>query len=144
MEDKISAEEIVEQMLNKDAFSNWLGIELLETTPGFSRIRMVVRPEMVNGFGIAHGGITFSFADSAFAFASNSRGLHAVSIDTSIHHLNPVQVGDVLIATATEQHLGRRLGHYQVEVSREGGELVALFKGMVYRKDRSWSTTEMD
>lgn len=139
MEDKISAEEIVRQMLSKDAFSKWLGIVVLETAPGFSRIRMVVRPEMVNGFGIGHGGITFSFADSAFAFASNSRGQHAVSIDTAIHHLAPVQVGDVLIATATEQHLGRRLGHYQVEVSREGGELVALFKGMVYRKDRSWS-----
>lgn len=139
MEGKMSAEEIVKQMLSKDAFSRWLGIEILATAPGFSRIQMVVRPEMVNGFGIGHGGITFSFADSAFAFASNSRGQHAVSIDTSIQHLAPVQVGDVLIAIAKEQHLGRRLGHYQVEVSREDGELVALFKGMVYRKEHSWS-----
>lgn len=138
MEDKMSAEDIVGQMLRKDAFSKWLGIEVLETAPGYSCIQMVVRPEMANGFGIAHGGITFSFADSAFAFASNSRGLHAVSIDTAIHHLAPVQVGDVLIATAKEQHLGRRLGHYQVDVSRNDGELVALFKGMVYRKDRNW------
>ncbi len=143
MDDKMSAKEIVRQMLSNDAFSQWLGIELLETAAGFSRIRMVVRPEMVNGFGIGHGGITFSFADSALAFASNSRGQHAVSIDTAINHLAPIQVGDTLIATAKEQHLGRRLGHYQVEVSRQDGELVALFKGMVYRKDHSWSTTEM-
>ncbi len=144
MEHKMSAEEIVGQMLSKDAFSNWLGIEVLEIAPGFSRIQMVVRPEMVNGFGIGHGGISFSFADSAFAFASNSRGQHAVSIDTAINHLAPVQVGDVLVATAKEQHLGRRLGHYQVEIRREAEELVALFKGVVYRKDQSWGTTERD
>ncbi|MGH1433582.1 MAG: hydroxyphenylacetyl-CoA thioesterase PaaI [Lewinella sp.] len=144
MEHKMSAEEIVGQMLSKDAFSNWLGIEVLEIAPGFSRIRMVVRPEMVNGFGIGHGGISFSFADSAFAFASNSRGQHAVSIDTAINHLAPVQVGDVLIATAKEEHLGRRLGHYKVEVRREAEELVALFKGIVYRKDQNWGTTERD
>jgi acyl-CoA thioesterase len=143
MKNKMSAEEIARQMLRKDAFSQWLGIELLEIAPGFSRIQMVVRPEMVNGFGIGHGGITFSLADSAFAFASNSRGQHAVSVDTAINHLAPVQVGDTLIATAKEQHLGRRLAHYQVEVNRQGEELVALFKGMVYRKDRDWSTTEM-
>jgi acyl-CoA thioesterase len=140
--DLLTAPEIVDQMMAKDAFSQWLGIEILEVAPGFSRIQMRVRAEMVNGFGIGHGGITFSFADSAFAFASNSRGQHAVSIDTAINHLAPVKVGDDLIATAREQHLGQRLAHYQVEVSSGNGDLVALFKGMVYRKNEFWQATE--
>lgn len=142
MENKLSGKEIVNQMLAKDAFSQWLGIEVLEVAPGYCKIKMLIRPEMVNGFGIAHGGISFSFADSALAFACNSRGQHAVSIDTAINHLAPVKVGDQLVAIASEQHLGRRLAHYQVEVNRGEGELVALFKGMVYRKDQPWLTTE--
>lgn len=142
MAKEILAQKIVAQMLAKDAFSQWLGIEVLEVAPGSCRIKMRIRAEMVNGFGIAHGGISFSFADSAFAFASNSRGQHAVSVDTAINHLVPIKIGDELIAIANEQHLGRRLAHYQVEVSRGDGETVALFKGMVYRKDQPWLTTE--
>lgn len=129
---------IVAQMMQEDAFSQWLGIEVLEVGAGYSKIQMQIRPEMVNGFGIAHGGISFSFADSAFAFASNSRGQHAVSVDTSINHLAVVRVGDVLTAVAEELHLGRRLAHYQVSVYRGAEEKVALFKGMVYRKEQTW------
>lgn len=125
-------------MMKDDAFSQWLGIEILETALGSCKIRMQVRPEMVNGFRIAHGGITFSFADSAFAFASNSRGRHAVSVDTAINHLAAVKIGDVLTAVAEELDLGRRLAHYQVTVYRGDSEKVALFKGMVYRKDQLW------
>lgn len=134
------ASKIVDQMIADDAFSQWLGVERLAESPGFSQLRMTVRPEMVNGFGIAHGGITFSLSDSAFAFASNSRGRHAVSIETGIDHLAPVKVGDVLTATASEQHLGRRLGHYRVEVVNQNDEKVALFKGIVFRKDTEWTT----
>lgn len=132
--------QIVDQMIAEDAFSQWLGVERIAERPGFSQIKMTVRPEMVNGFGIAHGGITFSLADSAFAFASNSRGRHAVSIETGIDHLAPVRIGDVLTATASEQHLGRRLGNYRVEVVNQKDEKVALFKGIVYRKDTEWVT----
>lgn len=132
--------QIIDQMIAEDAFSQWLGVERMAEGPGFSQLRMTVRTEMVNGFGIAHGGITFSLADSAFAFASNSRGRHAVSIETGINHVAPVKVGDILIATASEQNLGRRLGHYQVEVVNQRGEKVALFKGIVYRKETEWTT----
>ncbi len=138
MNNQMSPAAIVERMIEFDAFSQWLGIEVLETGLGYSKIQMTVRPEMVNGFRIAHGGITFSFADSAFAFASNSRGKHAVSVDTSINHLAAVKIGDILIAEAEELDVGRRLAHYQVTVYRGEGEKVALFKGMVYRKDQLW------
>lgn len=138
MNSQLSPAAIVERMIEFDAFSQWLGIEVLETGLGYSKIRMQVRPEMVNGFRIAHGGITFSFADSAFAFASNSRGRHAVSVDTSINHLLAVKIGDELIAEAEELNLGHRLANYQVTVYRGTDEKVALFKGMVYRKDQVW------
>ena len=100
---------------------------------------MTVRKEMCNGHGITHGGISYSFADSALAFASNSRGKKSVSIETSISHLKPIKIGDVLIATAVERSLSNRLGVYDVSVATEDGVVVALFKGMVYRKDQEWS-----
>lgn len=125
-------------MYDNDAFSQWLGIERIEEGPGRSTVRMTVRPEMTNGFGIAHGGITFSLADSAFAFASNSRGKHAVSIETSIFHTHPVRVGDVLTAEAVEENFAERLAHYRVTVTNQDGQVVGLFKGMVYRKSQEW------
>lgn len=134
----LSPQEIVEKMMERDYFSQWLGIEVLETGEGISRLKMTIRPEMCNGFGMAHGGISFSFADSAFAFASNSRGLQAVSIETSISHIKPLQTGDTIIAIAEELNLGRRLAVYQVRVEKESGELAALFKGTVFRKEEAW------
>lgn len=128
---------IVEKMYNGDLFSQWLGIRRLEEGKGISKLEMTVRPEMVNGFGVAHGAITFALADSALAFASNAQGRKAMSIETSINHLKPVMVGDVLTATAEETSLGHKLGVYHIRVSR-GEELVALFKGVVYRKDETW------
>lgn len=130
--------QIIDQMMAHDTFSQWLGVQRMAESPGYCQLQMTVRADMLNGFGIAHGGITFSLADSAFAFASNSQGRHALSIDTSINHLRPTKIGDVLTATAREQHLGHRLAHYQVEVHQQDGHLVALFKGVVYRKDTAW------
>lgn len=125
---------IVDRMLAHDAFSRWLGIELLELREGYCSCRMTVREEMTNGFGIAHGGITFSLADSVFAFASNAPGRKAVSVHTSIEHLRPVSPGQQLLAEATEEQRGNRLGHYRVQVSdAESGKKVALFKGVVFR-----------
>ena len=132
------AQLIVNKMYDNDPFSQWLGIERLEAGPGHCRLRMKIRREMLNGFGIAHGGITFSLADSAFAFASNSRGRHAVSVDASISHTVPLKEGDIITAIATEEQLGHRIGHYRVEVRNETGEMVALFRGMVYRKSQEW------
>ncbi len=135
---KTKAQRIVQRMYDNDPFSQWLGIEVLEVGEGFCRLRMEVRQEMLNGFGIAHGGITYSLADSAFAFASNSHGRHAVSIETGISHTRAVQTGDVLLAEAHVQHLSNRLGVYEVQVRREDGPVVGLFKGTVFRKDRQW------
>ena len=126
--------EAVDNLHKKDLFTQWLGIERLATGAGFCTLQMVVRPEMCNGFGIAHGGITYSLADSALAFASNSHGRQALSIETSISHLKALVPGDTIIATATEQHLSYKTGVYEVRIEKENGELVALFKGTVYRK----------
>jgi acyl-CoA thioesterase len=128
---------IVETMYREDLFSQWLGIRILEDGPGISKLEMTVRQEMVNGFGVAHGAITFALADSALAFASNAHGRKAMSIETSINHLKPVMAGDLLTATTEETSHGHKLGVYHIRVTR-GQDLVATFKGVVYRKDEHW------
>lgn len=132
------AENIVGQMMDKDAFSQWLGIEVIKVTPGYAKLQMKIRDTFVNGFNIAHGGITFSLADSALAFASNGHGTMAVSTNTSISLFSPVQIDDVLIAEAKELNISNKLGHYQVEVTNQKGEVVANFNGTVYRTSKQW------
>lgn len=135
----MTPQEIVnEGMFANDAFSQWLGITLLHIEEGYVKIQMTVRKEMTNGFGIAHGGITYSLADSCLAFASNAHGKHAVSIETAISHTQAVSVGDILTAEAQLKHLSKRLGIYEVTVTNQSQQSVALFKGTVYRKDTSW------
>jgi len=124
-------------MMANDTFSQWLGIEVLEVKDGFAKIKMTVRAEMLNGHGVAHGGISFSLADSAFAFASNSHGQKALSIETSINHIKPIFEGDELVATAQKESTSKSLGQYLVRVTR-GDELVGLFKGVVFRKTEEW------
>ncbi len=136
MQSKVTS--IINHMMAKDLFSQWLGIERLEEREGFCKLKMTVRPEMCNGFAIAHGGITYSFADSALAFASNSHGRQAVSIETSISHIKPLYAGDIIIATAFEKNVSIRIGIYEVRIEKENGDLVALFKGTVFRKDKEW------
>lgn len=132
------ARRVVARMMEEDAFSQWLGIQVLEVLPGACTLRMVVRPEMNNGFRITHGGIAYCVADSALAFASNSHGIHAVSIETSISHVKPVHAGDVLTATAEELSRGNRVAVYQVAVRNGKGEVAALFKGTVFRTGKPW------
>ena len=138
MEDRISASQVVDQMYFNDPFSLWLGIKRVDVSPGYSKLQMEVRREMLNGFGIAHGGITFSLADSALAFASNSHGRHAVSIECSINHLRPVQEGDLLVAEARELSLQRSHAVYLIEICNQRQEKIAIFRGMVYRKETHW------
>ena len=88
------AEAVVHGMLERDAYSRWLGIEVLEIAPGRSTCRMKVRAEMVNGFGVCHGGVTFALADSAFAFAANTNGHVTVAVDANIGFPAPVREGD--------------------------------------------------
>jgi acyl-CoA thioesterase len=131
---KANPSAIIDAMMAKDYFSQWLGIERMEEGAGFCNLRMVIRKEMCNGFEIAHGGISFSLADSALAFASNSHGKQALSLETSITHIKPLKTGDIIVAKAREIQRGNRIGHYDVRVETENGELVALFRGIVYIK----------
>ena len=133
----ILANNVVNDMLQKDLFSQWLGISIIEIKEGYSKIKMTVRPEMINGFGIVHGGIAFSLADSAFAFACNNRNVLSVALDTSINFLKPVQVNDVLIAEAKELHNGRSTGLYHINITNQQNETVAVFKGTCFRTSKS-------
>ncbi len=134
----LSPTEILHKMLENDPFSQWLGIEVDAIAAGSCTLRMRVQPNMLNGFGVAHGGITFSLADSAFAFACNSHGRHAVSIHCTIEHIAPVFVGDELTATATETNLGNSISNYTIAVVKKDGTTVAFFHGVAYRKARIW------
>ncbi|MCX8020656.1 MAG: hydroxyphenylacetyl-CoA thioesterase PaaI [Chitinophagaceae bacterium] len=123
---------VINHMLAQDRFSQWLGIELLDCDDGYSKIKMTVRQEMVNGFGIAHGGIAFALADSAFAFACNSRNDLSVALEANIHFLKPVHVGDQLTAEARRIHHGKTTGVYLISVFNQQNEQVALFKATCY------------
>ena len=142
MDQRSLAERVVARMYDNDPFSIWLGIERMEVKPGACTLRMMVREEMLNGFAIAHGGITYSLADSALAFASNSHGIQAVSVETSISHTRPVKAGDILTAHATEIEVSTRFGRYDVRVTDANGKLVALFHGTVYRTGKPWFPDE--
>ena len=131
---------IVNKMMEKDFFSQWLGIEVLETTPGRAVLEMTVREEMLNGFTIAHGGITYSLADSALAFASNGHGRQSVSVETSISHTKPIKAGDVIQAVAEEKSISNKIGIYYITIKNQDDEEVALFKGTVYRTSKEWIT----
>ena len=128
---------IVTHMMKHDLFSQWLGIEVINVKAGYSKIKMAVREEMINGFGIVHGGIAFALADSAFAFACNNRNVLSVALDTSINFLKPVQVNDVLMAEATELHNGRSTGLYHINITNQQNETVAVFKGTCFRTSKS-------
>ena len=130
------AKQVVDKMMRDDLFSQWLGISVIDITEGYSKIQMTVRTEMINGFGIVHGGICFSLADSCFAFACNNRNVLSVALDTSINFTKPVHVGDVLIAEAKELHNGRSTGLYHITITNQH-HIVALFKGTCFRTNKS-------
>jgi acyl-CoA thioesterase len=127
------ANTVVDHMMENDFFSQWMSVEVLEVKEGYSRIRMTIRKEMVNGFGIVHGGLPFSLADSAFAFACNNRNNLSVALDVTITFTKAVNVGDVLTAEAKEIHNGRSTGVYLVSIMNQKNEQVALFKGTCFR-----------
>jgi acyl-CoA thioesterase len=136
-EQDLTANEVVAHMMKHDLFSQWLGIEVLEIKEGYSKIKMLVRAEMINGFGIVHGGVAFSMADSAFAFACNNRNVLSVALDTSINFLKPVHVDDELIAEALEIHNGRSTGLYQIRIFNQHQHEVAVFKGTCFRTNKT-------
>jgi acyl-CoA thioesterase len=134
----VEASAIVDRMFNNDPFSQWLGIERLEEGPGYCVLRLTVRADMLNGFSIAHGGIAYALADSALAFSANAHGRHAVSVETSISHTQPVMEGDVLTTHVEEVSLNHRIGIYHISVRNQHDVDVAHFKGTVYRKEKVW------
>lgn len=138
MKGKSLAAKIVDTMMAKDWFSQWMGVEVLETDFGKSKLRMTVRKEMLNGFGILHGGISYSLADSALAFASNSHGRLSMSVETSISHLISGKEGDILTATAEEMHLSNKIATYHITVTNQNNQKMSLFKGTVYRTSKEW------
>jgi len=129
--------QIPAKMLSLDSYSTWLGIEIVEVSKGKCKVKMTIRKEMLNSMNYAHGGITYSLADTAFGFAANTYGKFAVSIETSINHIEAIEEGDVLVAESVIEKTGNKLGFHIVEVKR-GEELVALFKGVVYRTQKDW------
>ncbi len=137
---KSRAEQLVASMLSRDAFSRWLGMEIVSLAPDACTTRMTVRPEMVNGFGVAHGAIVFALADSAMAFACNGQGMLTVSIENSVTYPAAVHVGDVLTATCEREANSGKLGYYKAPVTNQHNEVVALFRGTVYRTQKELQT----
>jgi len=133
MEKDSVANNVVNHMMENDFFSQWMGVEVLDVKEGYSKIKMTIRKEMVNGFGIVHGGLPFSLADSAFAFACNNRNNLSVALDVTITFMKAVNVGDILTAEAKEIHNGRSTGVYLISVINQKNEQVALFKVTCFR-----------
>ena len=132
------ANKIVDKMISEDAFSQWLGIEVLEITEGFCKLKMTVSNEMTNGFNIAHGGISYSLADSALAFAANSDGIQSLSVETSISHTKKVMSGDSLIAATQEISKNDKNAVYNISITNQDNIEIAHFQGKVYRTKREW------
>jgi acyl-CoA thioesterase len=131
-----SPQQVLDIMLRKDKFTEWLGLQVDEIGPGYCRLHYTVNEDMLNGFSSIHGGILFSAADSAFAFACNSHGRITVALDVSITFTRPATTGDKLMVEAKELYLGNKTGLYEIRTINEKGELVALFKGTAYRTSR--------
>jgi acyl-CoA thioesterase len=127
------AREVVRSLYEADLASQSLGIEIIDVAPGRVRIAMIVRPDMVNGYGMCHGGIVFAFADSAFAFACNSHGDPMVAAGASIEFLAPTPRGERVIATAAEVSRSARHGIYDVAVANASGTVLAQFRGRCSR-----------
>ena len=129
---------IVNKMFDQDAFSQWLGIEIVDVSEGYCKLKLTVREEMLNGFHIAHGGIAYSLADSALAFASNSNGKKSLSVETSISHTISIKDGDELTATTEELSLSDKIGVYLITITNKDNQEIAYMKGTVYRTSKDW------
>ncbi len=131
------AKKVVAKMMQDDLFSQWMDVKIIEVSEGYSKIKMKLRNEMINGFNVIHGGIIFSLADSAFAFACNNRNNLSVALDVTITFMKAVNVGDILTAEAKEIHNGRSTGVYLITVINQKNEIIALFKGTCFRTGKT-------
>ena len=124
---------ILENMLLNDHFSAWLGLVVDEYTDGYCRLHFTVKREMLNGFGIVHGGVIFSAADSAFAFACNSKGNITVALNVHISFIKTATEGDLITVEAKQVSIGNKIGFYEVNVKKESDTLLAIFNGTAYQ-----------
>ena len=129
----MTPQEVYEIMVKRDQFSKLLGLEVDKVDTGYCKLHYVVREDMMNGFESIHGGVLFSAADSAFAFACNSHGLITVALDVSVSFTKPAKVGDILTVEAREEYLGNKTGLYLIRTTNEAGQVVSVFKGTAYR-----------
>jgi len=137
LEEDALAKQVYEKMMEKDFCSQWMNIEPIIIKEGHCKIKMVVRKEMLNGYGILHGGIAFTFADSAFAFASNSYGRLAVSINGSMNYAKSAKLGDELFAEAKALQVGHKTADFDVEIYTENPKTAYYyFRGTVYRSSK--------
>ncbi len=125
-------------MMEKDQFSNWLGLTVISVSEGCCELSCTTNKKMLNGFDILHGGISYSLSDSALAFASNSRGNKCVSVETSISHLKPVYDNETLRVVSNEIHRGKSIGIYEVDIFNQQNELISKFKGTVSISKDTW------
>jgi len=132
------ASKIVNKMMSNDSFSKWLGIEIIELSEGFCKLQLKIRDDMTNGFKIAHGGISYSLADSALAFASNSYGFQSLTIESSINYFKKVNSGDILSAVTNEINKTEKIANYSIVVSNQNNEEIANFNGKVHRTKQQW------
>lgn len=130
------AEQVFNKMMEKDYCSQWLGIKPIILEEGHCKIKMTVKREMLNGYSILHGGIAYTFADSAFAFASNSYGRIAVSINGAMTFSKSAKEGEVLFAEAKALNVTYKTADFDVNVMNEKGEIYYRFRGTVYRKSQ--------
>ena len=131
-----TAQQVLEAMWEGDFFSQWMGLVVDEQREGYCRLHFVIRQDMLNGFGIVHGGVLFSAADSAFAFAGNSHGKLSVALDMSVSFIASARLGENITVEAKEIHLGNRVGFYEINATNEKNQIVASFKGTAYRTDK--------
>ena len=129
MSPKKIAEKSASKILNRDKTCRWMGITLEEVNEGSASLSLTIKEQHINGHGICHGGIIFTLADSAFAFACNSRNIASVAQHATITFIEPAQLGDNLIACAREISLVKRNGIYDVTVRNQNGNLIAEFRG---------------
>ena len=133
MNAQAQAEAIGRELYARDSASQALGITLEEIGPGYARMKMTVRKDMVNGHDLAHGGLIFTLADSTFAFACNSHNHVTVAQGATIEFLAPGRLGDVLSAEGRERHSSGRTGVYDIAVTNQDGRTIALFRGKSFR-----------
>lgn len=129
----MNPKELAQYMLNQDAFSQWMGVQIIDVTEKYCLIEMPIRPEMVNGLRTVHGGVTFAFADTALAFSSNNTNDASVALNCVINFMKAVREGDTLRAESILVSDTRKTGIYDIKITNQNNDLVASFRGTVYK-----------